>query len=95
MFLRFSFRGSVIAKIVGNNVLENQKFDNEVPMWVFEETVNGRKLTEILNTEHENVKYLPGHKLPENVVSTGLNFYNICEVKLSINLVCLWERGCP
>lgn len=39
-------------------------------MWVFEEMVNGRKLTEIINTEHENVKYLPGHKLPTNVVST-------------------------
>ena len=25
-------------------------------MWVFEEEVNGRKLTEIINTEHENVK---------------------------------------
>lgn len=37
-------------------------------MWVFEETVNGRKLTEIINSEHENVKYLPGHKLPANVV---------------------------
>ncbi|XP_060714366.1 glycerol-3-phosphate dehydrogenase 1b isoform X2 [Tachysurus vachellii] len=38
-------------------------------MWVFEEMVNGRKLTEIINTEHENVKYLPGHKLPPNVVA--------------------------
>lgn len=38
-------------------------------MWVYEETIDGRKLTEIINTEHENVKYLPGHKLPKNVVS--------------------------
>ncbi|XP_011817014.1 PREDICTED: glycerol-3-phosphate dehydrogenase 1-like protein [Colobus angolensis palliatus] len=38
-------------------------------MWVFEETVNGRKLTDIINNDHENVKYLPGHKLPENVVA--------------------------
>ena len=37
-------------------------------MWVFEEMVDGRKLTEIINTDHENVKYLPGHKLPPNVV---------------------------
>ncbi|KAI0231866.1 glycerol-3-phosphate dehydrogenase [Massospora cicadina] len=36
-------------------------------MWVFEELVDGRKLTEIINSEHENVKYLPGVKLPENV----------------------------
>lgn len=38
-------------------------------MWVFEEMINGRKLTEIINQDHENVKYLPGFKLPENVVS--------------------------
>ena len=29
-------------------------------MWVFEEMVDGRKLTEIINTTHENVKYLKG-----------------------------------
>ena len=43
-------------------------------MWVYEEMVtdaNGseRKLTEIINTTHENVKYLPGHTLPMNVVA--------------------------
>ena len=38
-------------------------------MWVFEEQVDGRALTEIINTEHENVKYLKGIKLPENVVA--------------------------
>lgn len=38
-------------------------------MYVYEEIINGRKLTEIINETHENVKYLPGHKIPENVVS--------------------------
>lgn len=38
-------------------------------MWVFEELIDGRKLTEIINETHENVKYLPKHKLPANVVS--------------------------
>jgi len=36
-------------------------------MWTFEEMIDGQKLTEIINTTHENVKYLPGIKLPENV----------------------------
>lgn len=31
--------------------------------------VDGRKLTEIINTQHENVKYLPGHKLPETILA--------------------------
>ena len=63
--------GSAIAKIIGNNVMKLQKFASTVKMWVFEETVNGRKLTDIINNDHENVKYLPGHKLPENVVRFG------------------------
>ena len=54
---------------MGANAAKHDKFDTKVNMWVFEETVNGRKLTEIINTDHENVKYLPGHKLPPNVVS--------------------------
>ncbi|KAG0265283.1 hypothetical protein DFQ27_000689 [Actinomortierella ambigua] len=62
-------RGSAIAKIVGRNVQQFDHFDNEVKMWVFEEKVNGRNLTEIINTEHENVKYLPGIKLPENIIA--------------------------
>lgn len=41
-------------------------------MYVFEEMIEGKKLTEIINTTHENVKYLPGHKLPENIVSQKL-----------------------
>ena len=48
---------------------ENPIFHDEVKMWVFEEMVNGRKLTEIINQEHENVKYLKGFKIPNNVVS--------------------------
>ena len=38
-------------------------------MWVYEEMIEGRKLTEIINEDHENVKYLPGVKLPENVIA--------------------------
>lgn len=62
-------RGSAIAKIVGHNVKANNRFDPIVNMWVYEEMIDGRKLTDIINSEHENVKYLPGHKLPRNVVS--------------------------
>lgn len=62
-------RGSAIAKIVGGNAAKLANFDSRVTMWVFEEDIGGRKLTEIINTQHENVKYLPGHKLPSNVVS--------------------------
>merc|ERR1719244_1860067 len=62
--------GSAIARLVGYNAMRfPEKFKTEVSMWVFEEEVNGRKLTEIINTDHENVKCLPGRKLPSNVVA--------------------------
>lgn len=61
--------GSAIAKIIGHNVKASNRFDPMVNMWVYEEMIDGKKLTEIINTEHENVKYLPGHKLPKNVVA--------------------------
>ena len=62
--------GSAIAKIVGQNTAAHPDlFVKETPMWVFEEEIKGRKLTEIINTDHENVKYLPGRKLPENILA--------------------------
>ncbi|KAF8764042.1 glycerol-3-phosphate dehydrogenase [NAD(+)], cytoplasmic-like [Argiope bruennichi] len=61
--------GTAIARIVASNVKNFEEFDNTVNMYVFEEMIDGRKLSEIINTEHENVKYLPGFKIPDNVVA--------------------------
>lgn len=38
-------------------------------MYVYPEKVGEENLVDIINTRHENVKYLPGKTLPENVVS--------------------------
>ncbi|XP_017780865.1 PREDICTED: glycerol-3-phosphate dehydrogenase [NAD(+)], cytoplasmic isoform X2 [Nicrophorus vespilloides] len=67
--------GSAIAKIVGKNAARLPNFEDRVTMYVYEEMINGKKLTEIINETHENVKYLPGHKLPENVVAVP----DVCE----------------
>lgn len=68
--INFPFRGSAIAKIIGANAVKfNNKFEERVTMYVYEEMIDGKKLTEIINEQHENVKYLPGHKLPANIVS--------------------------
>ncbi|KAL4089510.1 hypothetical protein QTP88_024534 [Uroleucon formosanum] len=61
--------GSAIARIIGSNAARLDSFDSCVNMWVYEEMIEGKKLTEIINITHENVKYLPGKKLPENVVA--------------------------
>ena len=47
----------------------NSDFQQEVVMWVFQEQVDGKNLTDIINETHENVKYLKGFSLPSNVVS--------------------------
>merc|ERR1719331_1084281 len=70
--------GSAIAKIIGRNVLDREGFDSEVKMWVFEEQVDGKNLTEIINPEHENVKYLPGIKFTDNVVADP-DLTNACQ----------------
>ena len=61
--------GSAIAKIIGENAAASAQLDTVVQMYTYEEEVDGGKLTEIINSKHENVKYLPGVKLPDNVVA--------------------------
>lgn len=62
--------GSAIAAIICNTVTKHESvFDPTIRMYVYEELVDGKKLTEIINSQHENVKYLPGVKLGTNVVA--------------------------
>lgn len=48
-------------------------FEPDVQMWVYEEEITHndkkQKLSEVINTEHENVKYLPGVRLPDNLIA--------------------------
>ncbi|KAJ6165009.1 Dehydrogenase multihelical [Penicillium chermesinum] len=56
--------GCAIAKIVAENAASYPDlFEEKVEMWVFEEN----KLTDVINTYHENVKYLQGVQLPPNL----------------------------
>lgn len=59
--------GSCIAKVIGRNIKNVPGFNPEIKMWVFDEQVKGESLVKIINTKHENVKYLPGHFLGTNV----------------------------
>ncbi|RCI05211.1 Glycerol-3-phosphate dehydrogenase [Rhizopus stolonifer] len=60
--------GSVIGKIVAENALRYPDlFEAEIRQWVFEEDFNGQRLTDIINLEHENPKYLPGIRFPNNL----------------------------
>ncbi|XP_051141465.1 glycerol-3-phosphate dehydrogenase [NAD(+)]-like [Andrographis paniculata] len=62
--------GSVAAKLIASNTLRLSSFHDEVRMWVFEETLpTGEKLSNVINRQNENVKYLPGIKLGKNVIA--------------------------
>ncbi|KAK3951409.1 NAD-dependent glycerol-3-phosphate dehydrogenase N-terminus-domain-containing protein [Pseudoneurospora amorphoporcata] len=77
--------GTTVAKLVAENCAEHPNtFEKDVQMWVYEENVTlpkdskhfdasigeqPQKLTHIINTYHENVKYLPGIPLPQNIVA--------------------------
>ena len=50
-------RASALAIILGKNAKKYKCFENEIKMWVYEEMIGDRKLSEIINTDHENVKY--------------------------------------
>ena len=73
-----------MAKLVAENVTAHPTlFETTVQMWVFEEEVHiseqsrhyradragAQKLSVVINSLHENVKYLPGITLPANVVA--------------------------
>jgi glycerol-3-phosphate dehydrogenase (NAD+) len=61
--------GSAIATIIGRNVLKDSRFEKQVRMWVHEESINGKLLSEIINETHINVKYLSGITLPDNILA--------------------------
>lgn len=63
--------GMAIAKIIAQNTSRHDEFHDDLTVWMFEEEVvhkgMKRKLSELFNETKENVKYLPGHTLPEHV----------------------------
>lgn len=72
--------GSAISILIGKNCARLPQCETDVNMWVFEEMIDypqpsssstktKTKLTEIINTQHENVKYLPGIPLPTNIIA--------------------------
>ncbi|OMJ26736.1 Glycerol-3-phosphate dehydrogenase 1-like protein [Smittium culicis] len=63
--------GSTAARIIAENTIRYDKFYNVVNMYVHKEIYNGRELTDIINTDKENTKYLPGFKFPDNVFATS------------------------
>ncbi|XP_017082706.2 uncharacterized protein LOC108115658 [Drosophila eugracilis] len=62
--------GTAIAAAVSNNVLKGG-FDSQVHIYVYDEMIRNTALSEVINSHHENVKYLPGIKLPNNLIAVN------------------------
>lgn len=68
--------GTTIAILIANN-MKHQK----IILWCYEEDINGRNLTEIINSDHQNPKYLPETAIPENVFATAeVRPVNECDI---------------
>jgi glycerol-3-phosphate dehydrogenase (NAD+) len=61
--------GTTIAKLIAENVAESDIIENTVRMYVHEEEYNNRKLSEIINEDRINSKYLPDVLLPSNLLA--------------------------
>ncbi|KAM0675658.1 hypothetical protein GVAV_001026 [Gurleya vavrai] len=61
--------GTAISKIILQAIKDKKDCDETIFMWTFEEIIDGKKLTDIINTTHENVKYLPGVILSKNLIA--------------------------
>ncbi|EZG83906.1 putative glycerol-3-phosphate dehydrogenase [Gregarina niphandrodes] len=62
--------GTACAGLVCANAKESYLFCDQVKIWVREERLDdGRLLDEVMNEKRENVKYLPGFPLADNLVA--------------------------
>lgn len=55
--------GTAIANRISLNT------DSIVQLWIYDEVVNGKNLSDIINETHENTKYLPGITLSKKVLA--------------------------
>ncbi|XP_034138083.1 serine/arginine repetitive matrix protein 1 isoform X1 [Drosophila guanche] len=63
--------GAAIAATVSNNVKQLEGFDSRAHIYVYDELVRSKYLSEVMNNCHENIKYLPGIRLPENLIAVN------------------------
>ena len=65
--------GTTLARIAAERVRHNSahgQYIRTVKLWLKDEKMpDGRLLSESINDQHENKKYLPGVKLPDNLVA--------------------------
>lgn len=81
--------GTTIAKLVAENVIKHECFDDEVVLGTYEENIenndahnNFKTISEEININHTNSKYLPGIALPHNIISRISLDFTDCDILL-------------
>jgi len=73
--------GTAIARVIANNIIATTNFDPEVLLFTHEEMYQNQKLSEYINELRLNPIYLPGVKLPENILAvTDVNVISQADV---------------
>ena len=62
-----NFGSAIARRLAVNRQMHYPNIDHEIKMWVYEEIVDGKNLTEIINEDHMNTKYLPNVLLPDSI----------------------------
>lgn len=78
--------GTVVARHICMNIQAKAppEVAKEVRMWTLQETVNGRNLTDMINHDRENAKYLPGYALPSSLSASS----DLAQVCAGADIVC-------
>lgn len=61
--------GTALAILAATNAATHEGFDETVNFWVRQKDTPEGPLTEVINSTHENARYLPNIKLPHNLVA--------------------------
>lgn len=89
--------GSAIACVVGKTVkAQSDVFQSTVSMWCRDSRKPGdtsSSIADIINYTHENPKYLPGRRIPENVIATS-SLLDACE-SAHILILVVPHQGIP
>lgn len=93
-YMTLYIRGSAIAKVIGENVQKHSDtFEELVRVWVFQEQVDGRNLTDIMNEQHENTKYVPSRtKLKHQGLPIFLLTKNWSDIFQGLNCQQIWKQ---
>lgn len=64
--------GTTMGLKIAKNVMNLKGFDKQVTLSLHDEDFDGRRLSDIINQDHHNPKYLPGYALPLTLKASPL-----------------------